>query len=531
MKLLRTLSCLAGAALLAFSCEPDKLTAPSVSFPDSGKNVYGDGFPAAGGVLEIDISITGADSIRVEAWSDANRTTASDWLSASYSKPKIRLEAAENTGDARSAFLLVTVSNSIGSAEAYLQIGQAAGNGGNGNGNGNGENDKEPELEIDVYEMVEVPAEGASFEVRTTTNCEYIWIDAYDDTMEWPDWLDFDDGTTEDDILFIVSPNRGEERYAIVEIYATLVDWEALGWAEDVPSADAYFFIYQEAGNGGGGGEGEDPEYPAGAGVYVKVLTKADLAAGWYLIVSESKSVAFDGSLAAGAVDTNPNFKTVSISDGRINVDAALAASAMWFNPADGSFRSSEGYYICYDGDRNGMSASNTVKTNTVSISEGNAEIINESDKYLQSNRNDGRFRFYRNASEKPVQLYKMPEAAAVPAFGVSTTVLTAGPKVTSVSFDVKASDSVNWTVSSSNPEFAVSPAAGSGPATVTVSFGANTEPQERGTVLTVATDNEEVETKSFSVTVTQSPASEGSIDDGTPGYNDHLNVRRKLKR
>ncbi|MBQ7194666.1 MAG: BACON domain-containing protein, partial [Bacteroidales bacterium] len=118
-----------------------------------------------------------------------------------------------------------------------------------------------------------------------------------------------------------------------------------------------------------------------------------------------------------------------------------------------------------------------------------------------------------------------------VPSFSVSTTVLTAGPKATEAGFRIEASDEVEWTASSSSSDFTLSKTAGAGPADIKISFEANPSTESRSARVTVSTANESVETASWTVTITQGPASEGDIDDGTPGYDDHLIARRKFKR
>ena len=122
-------------------------------------------------------------------------------------------------------------------------------------------------------------------------------------------------------------------------------------------------------------------------------------------------------------------------------------------------------------------------------------------------------------------------DVVSVPEFSVSTTVLTAGPKATNAAFRIEASDDVEWTASSSSADFTLSQESGTGSAGITVSFTANPSTSPRTATITVSTTNEEVETSSWTITITQSPASAGDIDDGTPGYNDHLIPRRKLKR
>ena len=78
----------------------------------------------------------------------------------------------------------------------------------------------------------------------------------------------------------------------------------------------------------------------------------------------------------------------------------------------------------------------------------------------------------------------------------------------TAASFELTA-DGVDWTVTSDNPAFVPNPTSGSGNATVTVAFPANTEKQEVKALITVSTNSEEVLNKSLTVSITQKAASE----------------------
>lgn len=86
------------------------------------------------------------------------------------------------------------------------------------------------------------------------------------------------------------------------------------------------------------------------------------------------------------------------------------------------------------------------------------------------------------------------------PKFSVSTTALTAKAGDTSASFDVKGN--VEWTVSSDNAAYTVSPASGDGAGTVTVNFAANETEKDVTVKFTVST-TADVATKSYTVTLT----------------------------
>lgn len=118
-----------------------------------------------------------------------------------------------------------------------------------------------------------------------------------------------------------------------------------------------------------------------------------------------------------------------------------------------------------------------------------------------------------------------------VPFFFPSTTFLIVGPKAKDTRFSIDASDYLEWTVSSSNPDFVLSRVSGKGSANINISFTENSLTEPRSAIVTISTMDEDVETKSWTITIIQGPASDGDIEDGTPGYNDHLISRRKFKR
>lgn len=80
----------------------------------------------------------------------------------------------------------------------------------------------------------------------------------------------------------------------------------------------------------------------------------------------------------------------------------------------------------------------------------------------------------------------------------------------TATSAQISVSSSVDWTASSDNAAFTVSPASGSGNGTITVNFDANTTEASRSAVITVSTTSDKVSTKSYTVTITQKAPSTG---------------------
>lgn len=92
--------------------------------------------------------------------------------------------------------------------------------------------------------------------------------------------------------------------------------------------------------------------------------------------------------------------------------------------------------------------------------------------------------------------------------FNVSTTNIEVKADDTQATFNVTGE--VAWTVSSNNTLFTVSPASGSGEGTVTVSFPANTTPEEVNADISVATDDEGALTKSYVVHIKQAASNAG---------------------
>ena len=302
---------------------------------------------------------------------------------------------------------------------------------------------------------------------------------------------------------------------------------------EENPLADYEYDVIEihQAGSGNSG-----TEIPEDA--WAKVTKTSDLTSGYYLIVCGSKSVAFDGSLSADKIDSNGNGRSVTIKSNYIPYTSGIEKYAFWYDAANGSIRAQAGYYINWTSKNdNGLATSNSAASLTVTISGGNADIKTSSNNYLRYNSSSDqkRFRFFKSSSytrQEAVQLYKMPDVSLVPSFSVSTSVIAVGPKATEASFRIEASDEVEWTATSSDSTaFTLSKTAGTGSADIKIGFAANSSTEPRSAAITVATTNEAVETATWTIKITQGPASEGDINDGTPGYDDHLVARRKLKR
>ena len=111
-------------------------------------------------------------------------------------------------------------------------------------------------------------------------------------------------------------------------------------------------------------------------------------------------------------------------------------------------------------------------------------------------------FDIVQAGNEKEVEPIKYKDFSAGPES------IAVGAKETSAVFTITAEE-VPWTITSDNPSFVPDPASGSGNATVTVSFPANTKKEEVKAVLTVATTATDVREQSFTVTITQEPGSD----------------------
>lgn len=146
---------------------------------------------------------------------------------------------------------------------------------------------------------------------------------------------------------------------------------------------------------------------------YVKVSNNDDLMNGTYLIVweDETMALAFDGGLET--LDAVSNNIDVEITDGKILSTEETDAAAFTISVDDGSVLSASGSYIGVNSFTNGLVASETSDfINDISIdAEGNAVIAIAFDSgnmilCYNSASNQERFRYYKNASQKPVALY-----------------------------------------------------------------------------------------------------------------------------
>lgn len=519
---------------LAVSCfESKEENKPEVTIPATDITFF-----AEGGEKTVKVLVKNTDELDLVAWTDSSFTEVADWIDISGDLPSFKVKASLNEDVERTAVLRAVASNAFGKAEAMIPVIQA-GRIYDPDNPDNPDNPDDPDdpddeitLEIDVHEL-EFTAEGGSAVVTCTTNANYWYIDWTEEDMETEaDWIDYDvNGLNDDQVRIVVAPNTGEERIGYFFVLASFEDlWEN----EDADYEWDVIEIHQAAAENPDPGTdpGTDPQ-----GGWTKVNSTSELVSGYYLIACESESVVLYGCLSANEIDSEGNCAEVTIKGDTIVDEDGLEECAFWYDASNGSLRAHDGYYINWtSSSRNGLATSNSPATLTVTISGGDSDIKTSSNSHLRFNaaKNQLRFRFYNNnyyTAQKAVQLYKMPELVTVPSFSVSTTMLNVGPKATEATFSIEASAEVEWTAVSSNADFALSAGSGSGSADIKISFTANPNTTARSATITVATGNEEVETKSWTITVTQGPASAGDIEDGTPGYNDHLIARRNFKR
>lgn len=147
---------------------------------------------------------------------------------------------------------------------------------------------------------------------------------------------------------------------------------------------------------------------------YVKVTSAQTDYSGTYLIVYETGSVAFNGSLSK--IDIVENIKSVTINNEEIKgnyKDCTFEITAM----TEGySIKSASGQYIGTSSDKNSLVTSTSALLNTISIeSDGSATIKSSSGAFLRYNKtsNQNRFRYYKSGSytnQEAIALYKMLE-------------------------------------------------------------------------------------------------------------------------
>lgn len=150
---------------------------------------------------------------------------------------------------------------------------------------------------------------------------------------------------------------------------------------------------------------------------FVKVTTAPADWSGTYLIVYETDSLIFDGSLEI--LDAVENTQSVTISGDQITADLKYSFS---IEPCGTNYaiKSASGWYIYRTGDSNGLNSrqNEPYKVSIGFAQDGDLEITSSS-AHLRYNSasNQLRFRFYKSASyanQQAISLYKLVESAPV---------------------------------------------------------------------------------------------------------------------
>lgn len=142
---------------------------------------------------------------------------------------------------------------------------------------------------------------------------------------------------------------------------------------------------------------------------YAKVTSISDLVNGRYLIVCETKNVAFKGSVAA---DASGNKVTATADAGMIPASSELEAEAVTITKTSTGYtiQDATGKYIGNNNDNNKLAISDSAINNTITFdADGNVDIVGDGGAHLRYNNSDSRFRYYKStsyANQTNIQLY-----------------------------------------------------------------------------------------------------------------------------
>lgn len=161
---------------------------------------------------------------------------------------------------------------------------------------------------------------------------------------------------------------------------------------------------------------------PAGEEVvyYEKVTSNLTDYSGTYLIVYEAGAVAFNGSLET--LDAVSNTKSVTITDNKIEATAEMDAIAFTISGTQDNYalQAASGYYIGVSSNSNGLKQTTTATTykHNISIDATDGALIKPvfsgNTMALRYNKTSSqtRFRYFKNAGQEPIALYKKVEGA-----------------------------------------------------------------------------------------------------------------------
>ena len=170
-----------------------------------------------------------------------------------------------------------------------------------------------------------------------------------------------------------------------------------------------------EQSSSGGEEEPENPDQPSES-YFVKVTEDQTDWSGTYLIVYETDSVAFDGSLAK--LDAGNNIIKVTIQEGKIAYNESLMNSTFTISATDGGYllKAAQGSYVGLGSYKNGLSSDKEYINKIIFTSEGNVDIYCETSggnvtlKFNNtSGENNYRFRYYKSGQQS-IALYKLVE-------------------------------------------------------------------------------------------------------------------------
>ncbi len=154
-------------------------------------------------------------------------------------------------------------------------------------------------------------------------------------------------------------------------------------------------------------------EITPGSANYVKVTATEDITDGQYLIVYEDENVAFNGGLET--LDAVSNTIGVEIEEDKIASNTTTDAAAFTIDVTNGTVKSASNLYIGVSSNSNGLKQTDDAATYTHNFSidaDKNAVItaaFEASTMTLRYNSATGqlRFRYYKNAGQQAIQLYK----------------------------------------------------------------------------------------------------------------------------
>ena len=275
------------------------------------------------------------------------------------------------------------------------------------------ENEEGSIIPKDTY--VGVDANGDNGTIEVTYNLigspEILFYEADGETAAEYDWIsaELDDDWN---IEYSVDENTGQARTAYMKVF---------GYGpEDEEVFSELITISQEA-----------YVAPGEPKTYQKVTSTDDITDGNYLIVYEDANVAFDGSLTT--LDAVGNIVEVEIDDDLITTDQDIFFT---IDVTNGTLQSASGLYIGVSSNSNGLKQTDNEEayTHEFSIDDNEdaviAAVFTGSTMTLRFNKasNQNRFRYYKDAGQQPIQLYKeIDEVVKVPTITTDVDGITVG--------------------------------------------------------------------------------------------------------